>query len=1698
MGQRGGRLRSRLLVGVAAAALAVPPAHRAVAQQATPDKFQPHVEAGGLVTNDHGGGDVDFFLPLWQDPTSLLFADLRGQFTTESTQEGNFGLGYRTQIDPAWILGGYGFIDIQHSRQDNLFYQGSVGAELLSVDWDFRLNGYIPFNGDSATEKGSGGIGGTGLTIVGTDLALHTRQEKALFGVDGEVGWRLPIFPADGDVDVRAYAGGFWFGASDVDSLAGPRGRIEVRLYDLDLLGLQSRLTAEGLVQWDDRRGTIGGGGLELRIPLGGLLGDPATKLSPLDRRMVDRVVRDADIVTADAERTRSQDVRVDGLTVSTHKVVFVDATGTPAGSGRQTDPMDLGSAPGRFPGKNEIIIAQGDQGDLVLANPVRLQDGQALLGGGTPVGITLVGGPESGRHIAFTPPGSRPTVVGTDGTADLIELASGGQNRVTGLSLAGAFADGIHGLNLYRGIVTDNDIGGASGNGIWLAQTGAGAQPSSAVYIARNLVAGSASDGILVRNALSDGLGHTQLAAIVDNRVSGSGADGIAVSSTVSGPGTALAQGLLVAGNDASANGSDGFRLSNVALGGGSIGQGGAGVPLAAFLYNTAAFNGDDGFGLVAGASGAGSVLQQALLVRGNRVTSNTGEGILLVDVASAGSTLSQAVAIAFNTATGNGVDGIAIANAAIGAGASLTQQAVLFGNVATGNGGGGGGPLYRDGIVIANYGFGGGAVQQDLTAVGNTLGGNSAFGLALANVVEDGSSIRQTAYLGGNVAAANGSHGIYLLNRAGTISAPGTGGGTILQAVTGLSNVAVANAGDGVRLHNIAYFAGSVVSQSVALADSTIAGNGGNGIALIDDATGGGAIGQTVAIDPSTIEANGRNGIYGLNRLTSATLSQSLLILDNTIGANSSDAIRLVTPSAVASSISQGISVGGNIIAGNASNGLFVSARVVGGSVLSQSLQVADNLITGGSGSGVRAEALAASGGTVVQSFAASGNTIAQLGASGIYVHAYVNGGAGSSGTLLQSVSIASNSIADVGRYGVRVLGSQANGTGFTQAVTIAGNVVTGAGDSGISVEGTVNNGRTFSQSVLVAGNAITGVSESGISIISKMNAVSSAGVAAVEVVGNSITSAGIDGIAVAVALTNATLVETAFHIDSNAVALVGGAVSGGVGGIGIYVGNVLKAGGVLTQGVSGSPATIDGNSVSGAPSGGILVADKLSGAGASLSQVLVIDPNTIAHAGFLGIGIATALYAGAAAVQALSIGPNSISDVQAPGAAALGILVRNKVGDSSAGATLTQSLAITGNSVTGIGNAGPAPYAFGIALSNAAGQGATLSQAAILSGNQVTSLGAISWAAGIFVSAAIATGAAVSQSLSLAANTIQGVGATARAQGIYVFSSMAPSATLSQTIALRSNDVSFISGRAIGIVVDGVVRQGGSLSRAVTLQDNLVSAIGTTAGTGVLVEDQLQTGASAQDTVVLDGNIVAQAAGGGINVENVALSGASAIQTLTLTRNTVTDVARLGIGVTNIVYSAALSQTLALGSSGAGNLVSGASGPGIDLLAIATGGLLSQGGSIYGNLAVDNGGAGLQSMLFGQSGSGAQGTAAQVLTVQGNSLSGNSVGIAFGVSAQPNEVVSAGWVMSGNTIQNNSAAGASFGVNGTGATQTIDMSAGGNVITSNGPTRFFAYASGGTQSIGVFNGTSGNVMDGAVQQTAAGGATQVITAP
>jgi hypothetical protein len=415
-------------------------------------------------------GESRLLLPFYQDNRRLFFGDFRGQYDDHGAVEGNFGLGYRTFVDAGWIFGFYGYYDVLRSQHSNTFSQGTVGVELLSLLWDFRVNGYFP----ETTLKGAGSV----ATVANGNLVLNNFGEKAYGGVDFETGYRVGRWGRNDQVELRWFVGGFFFDASGPGfrEMIGPKTRLELRLYDLDLFGFQSRLEGGAEFTYDDVRDEQLFGFVRLRVPL-----SPGRKqqLTPLRRRMVDLPVRDMDIVTH-RSHIGSERALYDGRRIDSFRPL-------------QSTADWLNELHGA--GRNSLVALDGSQGAFFLDQheSIYLQQGQMLLGGGST--ITLQG-EQTGRSTLFQLPGTRPTVFhagrdpqgpvifATDALPDLpdvinyepccwidpippaIQLAN--NSVVQGLDLLGG-ETGIRGDNVNNILLKDLSIRHPGGDGVEL-----------------------------------------------------------------------------------------------------------------------------------------------------------------------------------------------------------------------------------------------------------------------------------------------------------------------------------------------------------------------------------------------------------------------------------------------------------------------------------------------------------------------------------------------------------------------------------------------------------------------------------------------------------------------------------------------------------------------------------------------------------------------------------------------------------------------------------------------------------------------------------------------------------------------------------------------------------------------------------------------------------------------------------------------------------------------------------------------------------------------------------------------------------------------------------------------------------------------------------------------------------------------------
>lgn len=184
---------------------------------ASEDKWGGYVEFFAKPGTERSLAKGDMFIPLQQNENFLLFANIRAVFDDHSSREGNFGFGARRLFDD-WIFGGYGYFDIKESENDNTFRQATLGVELLSNDWDFRLNGYIPESDEEDADQLNR------IEITGTQIGARLGEERALPGADIEVGRKLPFLE-----DTRFFLRGFYYDAVDLRNTALSSGNNSIK-----------------------------------------------------------------------------------------------------------------------------------------------------------------------------------------------------------------------------------------------------------------------------------------------------------------------------------------------------------------------------------------------------------------------------------------------------------------------------------------------------------------------------------------------------------------------------------------------------------------------------------------------------------------------------------------------------------------------------------------------------------------------------------------------------------------------------------------------------------------------------------------------------------------------------------------------------------------------------------------------------------------------------------------------------------------------------------------------------------------------------------------------------------------------------------------------------------------------------------------------------------------------------------------------------------------------------------------------------------------------------------------------------------------------------------------------------------------------------------------------------------------------------
>lgn len=348
-------------------------------------KWQSVVEIEGRMNSDRSILSPKLLLPLSQTSDSMLFADIRLRLDDNDSEEYNLGLGFR-RIQGDWIFGGYGFIDYLSSANGFEYWQATGGVEALSETWEARMNAYLP----ESTKHSTGGGGGLVIDGGGNFGIAGGLQERALPGVDAEVGYRLPV----NSVDLTLFGGFYYFDASGFEKVAGPKARAEMTFDNRTFRPMPEGMELTFGVQYQNdgpREGTTTALA-ELRIPFGG---SNAPAKRTLEKRMTDFIERDIDIIAAKggAGSTTPATATINGQTYS--------------GIGATIDANTAGvNASLTTAGAGALVVFDGTAGNIAPIAEVRPLDGQALIGGGSSITVTA-----GGKTATGILPGARPTV---------------------------------------------------------------------------------------------------------------------------------------------------------------------------------------------------------------------------------------------------------------------------------------------------------------------------------------------------------------------------------------------------------------------------------------------------------------------------------------------------------------------------------------------------------------------------------------------------------------------------------------------------------------------------------------------------------------------------------------------------------------------------------------------------------------------------------------------------------------------------------------------------------------------------------------------------------------------------------------------------------------------------------------------------------------------------------------------------------------------------------------------------------------------------------------------------------------------------------------------------------------------------------------------------------------------------------------
>jgi hypothetical protein len=544
--------------------------------------------------------------------------------------------------------------------------------------------------------------------------------------------------------------------------------------------------------------------------------------------------------------------------------IVIEDAAGTLIGGGAN-DARNVISG-NAFDG---VLISFDSSGTLVRGNLIGTdRTGEANLGNGR-YGVRVLA--STGNSIGGNTVARRNVISGNGNAGVAID---GDENEVQG-NFIGTDVDGTTALtNGGYGV----EITGALSNTIGGPGAGEG-----------NVISRNGSGGIRIFGGFTGPASNNR---ILGNRIGTNAAGLNALPNT--GPGVFIesASGNFVGGTEAGA----GNVISGNTAGGARI-QGGSENQILGNLIGTdSTGNGalsNVGVGVTVDSS-SGNVIGGPDASGRNVISANSGDGVLLTNVAAQNLVQSNYIGLGLDGATdlGNGSFGLHIVDSSANTIGGTTAGA---GNTISGNA--------REGVLIEQAGATGNLVQGNrigTNAAGTAAVPNLSAGVSIANSATD-NTIGGDVDGAGNLISGNASNGVHLFFGANDNRVQGNRIGTNFNGAAALENMGV-----GVLVDDVS---GTRIGGPSA-AGNLISGNTNSGIRITDPGASETVVeGNTIGTDAATTTAL-PNGLYGIHVTAAPT---------NTIGGPADGAGNLISGNTQEGVLIELDGATGNVVQGN-----------------------------------------------------------------------------------------------------------------------------------------------------------------------------------------------------------------------------------------------------------------------------------------------------------------------------------------------------------------------------------------------------------------------------------------------------------------------------------------------------------------------------------------------------------------------------------------------------------------------------------------------------------------------------------------------------------------------------------------------------------------------------------------------------------